>query len=90
MSIIGTTTTYTGTEHSFLRGCEVKILAVHKGMLVNEDDYEITRSDEGLAAAGGVDPDTDLIEVAPVHADGRVSFVTSDARVTDLALFQQG
>ena len=90
MKTIGAITAYTGTEHSFLRGRRVKILAVHKGVLVNEDDYEIIRSEEGLAAAGGVDPDTDLVEVAPVHADGRVSFVTSDARVTDLALFQQG
>lgn len=88
--IIGTTTTYTGTVHPYLRGYEVVIVAVHHGILLDPDNCTILRSDEAIAAAGGVDAETDLVEVAPVLEGGRTSWVTSDARVQDLEIFRQG
>lgn len=87
MKIIGQVTTYLGSEHSYLTGHTVVIVAIHHGVLVNPDGYEILRDDEAIAAAGGVDAARDIVEIAPVHADGAPSFVTSDARVEDLDLF---
>ncbi len=88
MKIIGTVTTYTGSDHPYLRGHRVVIIAIHKGVLVSPDDYSILRDDLEIAAAGGVDDEVDLVEIAPVHADGRASWVTSDAKVIDLEMFR--
>ena len=88
MKTIGATTTYTGTDHPYLTGHRVKIVAIHHGVLINPDDYQILRDDDAISTAGGVDPSTDLVEVAPVKGDGTPSFVTSDARVADLEMFR--
>jgi len=87
--IIGAVTTYLGSEHPYLTGHRVKITAVHHGALVSPDDSEILHTDEDISAAGGLDTDSDILEVAPVHADGRVSWVTSDAQAGSLELFRE-
>ena len=78
MKTLGTTTTYDGTEHAYLRGHKVRIVAVLKNAL---------RADEDLERAGGVTAD-DRVEVQPwLAAEGRFSFVSSDPRAIDLACF---
>ena len=89
--IIGsTTTTSHGTEHPYLVGYKIKIVAVLKGgadPAVDPDDVQILRSDEEIAAAGGVQV-TDRVEVVPfLESEGRFSFVTSDPRACDLECF---
>ena len=87
--IIGSTTTYTGTEHAYLRGYQVKIIAVIKGFgSDNPDGVKILKTDAEIEAAGGV-RGTDRIEVQPwIDVDGgRWSFVTSDPRACDLECF---
>lgn len=84
--IIGLRTTYHGTEHRYLRGYDVVIVAVLKDALCAEEHGYLT-TDEEISAAGGVGPD-DRIEVAPIlPKEGRLSFVTSDPRAIDLACF---
>ena len=89
---IGTVTRNTGTEHAYLIGYQVKIIAVIVGGAdpeIEPDDVEILRTDEEVAAAGGVQV-TDRVEVVPWIEDkdgGRWSFVTSDPRAIDLAAF---
>lgn len=89
--IIGTETIYTGTEHPYLTGLRVRIVAVMKGAACPEPkpDGPYIRDDEDLIRAGGVTAD-DRVEVQPwLDSDGRFSFVTSDAKATDLACFGQ-
>ena len=89
---IGTTTTYTGTEHGFLRGQKVRIVAVLKNAAradidVDGTDYDHISDEDELARAGGVTAD-DRVEVQPwMEEEGRFSFVTSDPRAVDLACF---
>ena len=89
--IIGTTTTYHGTEHAYLRGHDLRIIAVIVGGAdpdVDPDDVQLLRSDEEIEAAGGVRA-TDRVEVQPWIDDkdgGRWSFVTSDPLAVDCAL----
>jgi hypothetical protein len=89
---IGTTTTYTGTEHRFLSGLKVRIIAVLKNAAradidVDGTDYDHIDDDDELVRAGGVTAD-DRIEVQPwLEEEGRFSFVTSDPRAIDLACF---
>ena len=84
--VIGLRTRYHGDEHRYLRNHDVVIVAVLKDALrVEEHDYLTT--DEEIANAGGVGPD-DRIEVAPIlPEEGRMSFVTSDPKATDLEAF---
>jgi hypothetical protein len=88
---IGTVTTYHGTEHPYLRGLKVRIVAVFKNAvdpnaeLDHDNDY-IT-DDEHLARVGGVTAQ-DRVEVVPwLEKEGRHSFVSSDPRAIDLAAF---
>ena len=89
--IIGSTTTYHGTEHRYLQGYKVRIVAVLKNAArpdydPDEDDTYIT-DDEGLARAGGVTAD-DRVEVQPfLEKQGRYSFASSDPTATSLAAF---
>lgn len=84
--IIGSETTYHGDEHPYLRGNRVRIGAVLKGAArENSGDHPYLTTDLDIEAAGGVTAD-DRVDVAPI-IDGRVSFVTSDARAVDLACF---
>ena len=90
--VIGRTTTYHGTEHAYLRGYTVRIIAVIKNAArqdydPDKDDQYITDEEE-LARAGGVTAD-DRIEVQPwLEKEGRFSFVSSDPKATDLEAFK--
>lgn len=91
-NIIGTITTYHGSEHRYLRGYQIRILGVYKNAArpdydpdAEADDY-IT-NDEDLARAGGVTTD-DRVEVQLfLEKEGRCSFASSDPRAIDLACF---
>ena len=91
--ILGSTTTYLGTEHPYLRGCKVRIVGVMKGAAAPDHDPEhedsYLRDEDALALAGGVTAD-DRIEVQPwLAGEQRWSFVTSDPRAIDLACFRR-
>ena len=91
MTTLGTTTTYDGTEHAYLRGHKVRIVAVLKNALRADydpdRDGEYIRDEEDLERAGGVTAD-DRVEVQPwLAAEGLFSFVSSDPRAIDLACF---
>jgi hypothetical protein len=78
---IGRTTRYHGTEHSYLRGHRVRIVAVLKA------DGAYLKDDLDIAAAGGVTA-ADRVEVQPwLPKEKRFSFVTSDPKAADLACF---
>jgi len=87
--VIGAITTYKGREHGYLRGHQVKIIAVFKGAadpdLDPDDGYPVATNDEELAALGGLEAN-DRVEVVPfLEQAGRFSFVSSDPRAQDLA-----
>jgi hypothetical protein len=91
MTTLGTTTTYDGTEHAYLRGHKVRIVAMLKNAL--RADYEpdrdgqYIRDEDDLERAGGVTAE-DRVEVQPwLAAEGRFRFVSSDPRAIDLACF---
>jgi hypothetical protein len=91
--ILGSTTTYHGTEHSYLRGCTVRIVGVMKRAAAPDYDPErdgsYLRDEDEIARAGGVTAD-DRIEVQPwLEGEQRWSFVCSDPRAVDLACFRQ-
>ena len=78
--IINTVTTYDGTEHRYLAGYAVRIVAVLKDGARLTDDGDIARA--GGVAAG------DRVEVQPwMEEESRFSFVTSDPRAVDLECF---
>jgi hypothetical protein len=91
MKAIGITTTYDGTEHAYLRGHKVCIVAVLKNALRADydpdHDGQHIADEHDLERAGGVTAD-DRVEVQPwLEAEGRFSFVSSDPRAIDLACF---
>jgi len=92
--ILGSTTTYHGTEHPYLKGHKVRIIAVLKGAARPDIDVDCPDcahidDEDDLARAGGVTAD-DRIEVQPwIEKEGRFSFVTSDPRAVDLACFRR-
>ena len=91
MTTLGTTTTYDGAEHAYLRGHKVRIVAVLKNALRADydpdRDGQYIRDEEDLERAGGVTAD-DRVEVQPwLAAERRFSFVSSDPRAIDLACF---
>ena len=91
-NVIGTITTCISNEHRYLRGHQVKIIAVIKGAadpdLEVDDDYDIATTDEELARLGGLEVD-DRVDVQPwLESEGRFSFVSSDPKATDLACFE--
>jgi len=92
--ILGSTTTYHGTEHPYLNGYRVRIVAVLKNAAradidVDGPDYANISDEDDLARAGGVTAD-DRLEVQPwMEKEGRFSFVTSDPRAIDLACFKK-
>jgi hypothetical protein len=90
--ILGSITTYHGTEHPYLRSCQVRIVAVMKraAALDNDPDGDgaYLRDEEEIARAGGVTAD-DRVEVQPfLENEQRWSFVCSDPKAIDLALFR--
>lgn len=89
---IGTTTTYDGDEHPYLRGQRVRVVGVMKGAAASDDDPDregsYLRDEEDVVRAGGVTAD-DRVEVQPwLEREQRWSFVTSDPRAIDLACFR--
>ena len=86
--ILGSITTYHGTEHPYLRGYKVRIVAVMKRAATPDRDDSYLRDEEELARAGGVTAD-DRVEVQPwLEGEQRWSFVCSDPRAVDLACFR--
>ena len=61
------------------------MVAVIKHALRSADSQTLTTDDE-IRAGGGVGPD-DRLEVAPILADGTLSFATSDPRAIDVQGF---
>ena len=86
--IIGTTTTYHGTEHRFLTGATVRIVAlVREGTGPDGACEAYLDEDEAIARSGGIHA-TDRVEVQPwLERQRRFSFVTSDPLAADLAAF---
>jgi hypothetical protein len=84
--VLGLRTTYTGSEHPYLNGIEVVVVAVLKDALVTHDGLYLT-TDEAVSAAGGVGPD-DRVEVQPILPDGQQSFVSSDPKAVELDCFR--
>lgn len=90
---IGKVTTYTGTEHRYMNGYKVRIVAIlHNAAKPDIDvdgpDYDNISDDIDLERAGGVTA-FDRIEVQPwIEKEGRFSFVTSDPKAVDLACFK--
>ena len=81
--LAGTVTRYTGTEHGYLTGSKVRVVAV----LRPGDDGDYLTDDNEIARAGGVTA-ADRIEVQPwLEREGRFSLVTSDPRAVDLEAF---
>ena len=86
--ILGSTTTYHGSEHPYLRGYKVRIAAVMKRAATPDQDDSYLRDEDGIVRAGGVTAD-DRVEVQPwLEGEQRWSFVTSDPRAIDLACFR--
>ena len=88
--ILGSTMTYHGTEHPYLKGYKVRIVAVLKNAArpdIDVDGPDYAHIEDELARAGGVTAD-DRIEVQPyLEKEGRYSFVTSDPMACELAAF---
>jgi len=88
---LGIVTTYRGTEHPYLRGHKVRVIAVFKNAArpdydpEAEDGYLTDEAD--IARSGGVTAD-DRVEVQPwLEKEGRFSFASSDPRAIDLACY---
>lgn len=90
--VIGTVTTYVGSELDYLRGFKVRILAVMKGA-ASPDYHPDSGStylfdDDEIARTGGITAE-DRVEVQPwIRHRGSFSFVTSDPRAVDLRCFE--
>jgi hypothetical protein len=90
--ILGSTTTYHGTEHPYLRDCTVRIVGVMKRAAAPDYDPErdgsYLRDEDEITRADGVTAD-DRVEVQPwLEGEQRWSFVSSDPRAVDLAIFR--
>jgi len=89
--VIGSITTYVGTEIPGLKGCEVRIRAVLRGALRPDVDFDgeehYVADDATLARLGGVTADDRLDVQAWSEAHARYSFVSVDPRAVDLACF---
>ena len=88
---LGTVTTYHGNEHRYLRGHQVRIIAVFKNAARPDCDPDaedgFLNDDDAIARCGGVTAD-DRVEVQPwLEKEGRFSFASSDPRATDLECF---
>ncbi|MBN2715750.1 MAG: hypothetical protein JXX14_07830 [Deltaproteobacteria bacterium] len=87
--IIGTTTTYKGSEFGFMKNLKVRIVAILRSDVDPDSEDAFVKDDQHLARLGGVKPN-DRIEVQPwIEKEGRFSWVTSDPKATDLACFKQ-
>ena len=90
--VIGSTTTYGGHRQAYLRGHQLKIIAILKGRAhadadVDDENAYVT-DDVHLARVGGVTAD-DRVEVVPfIELEGRWSWASSDPLASELALFK--
>ena len=90
---IGKVTTYNGTEHRYMTGYKVRIVSILKndvkpGIDVDGPEYQNISDDIDLERAGRITA-LDRIEVQPwLEKEGRLSWVTSDAKAIDLACFK--
>ena len=90
--VIGSITVYDGWEQPYLRGHQLKIIAVLKGRAHADADCDhdgaYITTDEDLAGVGGVTAD-DRVEVVPyIPEHGRWSFASSDPKALELAAFK--
>lgn len=81
MNIIGTITTYHGTEHRYMDGYKVRIIAVLKA------DGHYVKHNEELAQVGGVGSQNRIEVLSWIESKGRFSFASSDPRAINLACF---
>jgi hypothetical protein len=83
--IIGRRARYKGREHPYLEEVVIvrAFIAQESDELDDPDNHLYLDNDADIEAAGGVKP-TDRVEVQPVLPDGRLSWVTSDPRLSDL------
>ena len=87
MKIIGTTTTYHGTEHSYLNGLKVRILGLLKHGDPDDPSLHL-RDQRQIDYAKAKVCAEDRLEVQPwLEEEGRYSFVTSDPLAVDLECF---
>lgn len=89
---IGTITTYDGSEHPYLRGHELRVVAILPRAAAPDFDPDcegrVLRDDDEVGHAGGVTAH-DRVEVQPwLEREQRWSFVTSDPRAIYLACFR--
>lgn len=89
--IIGSITRYTGFEHPYLHGHDVKVLTIFKGAALPDHDaddgFAIATTDDEVARLGGLAVG-DRAEVVPwLESESRFSFASSDPRVEDLEAF---
>jgi hypothetical protein len=89
--ILGSITTYVGSEIPGLNGLRVRILAVLRGALRPDHDPDsddsFVNDEQELERLGGVTAD-DRLDVQPIFPDGRQSFVHVDPRAIDLECFK--
>jgi hypothetical protein len=91
MKTLGIITTYHGTEHRYLHGHQVRIIAVFKNAARADYDPDAAdgylNDDDAIARCGGVTAD-DRVEVQPwLEKEGRFSFASSDPKAIDLEAF---
>lgn len=84
--IIGLVAEYEGDGHPHLRGYTVKVMQVVKRPGGDPDAGVVYNTNDELSAAGGFDPDVDIIEVVAWlgHRHHRWGCVPSDVRLADL------
>ena len=92
MKTLGIVTTYHGTEHRYLHGRKVRILAVFKNAARPDFDPDAEdgylNDDDTIARCGGVTAD-DRVEVQLwLEKKGRFSFASSDPLAVDLECFK--
>jgi hypothetical protein len=88
--LIGLVGIYHGVEHPYLSGYPVCVVAVVKRPGGDPDKGTVCATNAELVAAGGLDPEHDIVEVVPWLTDRqRWSFVCSDVRLADLRYIRE-
>ena len=85
-NIIGKIASYGGDAHPYLQDRTVCVMYVVKRPDGDPDNGIICDTNDELAAAGGLDPDHDIIEVVAWlgHPYHRWGAIPSDAKLADL------
>jgi hypothetical protein len=84
--IIGKVATYVGTAHHYLQGRSVVAMYVVKQAYGDPDKCIVCDTNAELTAAGGLEPDRDIIEVVSWlgHPYHRWGAIPSDVKLGDL------